>query len=155
MQYPDSVRRRSGLHVLAVALLILAMSGCQKIELERAEGTKLNWDTLRGQWVLVNYWAEWCKPCLEEIPELNELDKAPDITVLAVNFDGVRGDALVELGERMGIEFTMLADDPGPGCGWRLPVALPATFLVDPGCDLVETRFGPQTEEELRAVIGG
>ena len=55
MQYPDSVRRRSGLHVLAVALLILAMSGCQKIELERAEGTKLNWDTLRGQWVLVNY----------------------------------------------------------------------------------------------------
>jgi|TARA_R110001592_G_scaffold154954_9_gene384351 thiol-disulfide isomerase/thioredoxin len=155
VQYPDSVRRRSGLHVLAVALLILAMSGCQKIELERAEGTKLNWDTLRGQWVLVNYWAEWCKPCLEEIPELNELDKAPDITVLAVNFDGVRGDALVELGERMGIEFTMLADDPGPGFGWKLPVALTATFLVNPGGDLVETRFGPQTEEELRAVIGG
>ncbi|SFE47902.1 Thiol-disulfide isomerase or thioredoxin [Marinobacter sp. DSM 26671] len=155
MQYPDSVRGRSGLHVLAVALLILVMSGCQKIELERAEGTKLNWDTLRGQWVLVNYWAEWCKPCLEEIPELNELDKAPDITVLAVNFDGVRGDALVELGERMGIEFTMLADDPGPGFGWTLPVALPATFLVNPGGDLVETRFGPQTEEELRAVIGG
>jgi len=155
VQYPDSVRGRSGLHVLAVALLILVMSGCQKIELERAEGTKLNWDTLRGQWVLVNYWAEWCKPCLEEIPELNELDKAPDITVLAVNFDGVRGDALVELGERMGIEFTMLADDPGPGFGWTLPVALPATFLVNPGGDLVETRFGPQTEEELRAVIGG
>ncbi|WP_430417615.1 TlpA family protein disulfide reductase [Marinobacter adhaerens] len=155
MQYPDSVRGRSGLHVLAMALLILVMSGCQKIELERAEGTKLNWDTLRGQWVLVNYWAEWCKPCLEEIPELNELDKAPDITVFAVNFDGVRGDALVELGERMGIEFTMLADDPGPGFGWTLPVALPATFLVNPGGDLVETRFGPQTEEELRAVIGG
>jgi len=155
VQYPDSVRGRSRPHVLAVALLILAMSGCQKIELERAKGTKLNWDTLRGQWVLVNYWAEWCKPCLEEIPELNELDKAPDITVLAVNFDGVRGDALVELGERMGIEFTMLADDPGPGFGWKLPVALPATFLVNPGGDLVETRFGPQTEEELRAVIGG
>ena len=155
MQYPDSVRGRSRLHAVAVVLLVLSMAGCEKIELERAEGTKLKWDNLRGQWVLVNYWAEWCKPCLEEIPELNELDKAPDITVLGVNFDGVRGDALVELGERMGIEFTMLADDPGPGIGWKLPVALPATFLVNPGGDLVETRFGPQTEEELRAVIGG
>ncbi|MBO6811654.1 MULTISPECIES: TlpA family protein disulfide reductase [Marinobacter] len=155
MQYPDSVLRGSRLRTAAIALLVLTMTGCEKIELERAEGTKLNWDTFRGQWVLVNYWAEWCKPCLEEIPELNELDKAPDITVLGVNFDGVRGDALVELGERMGIEFTMLADDPGPGFGWKLPVALPATFLVNPDGDLVETRFGPQTEEELRAVIGG
>ncbi|WP_412537381.1 TlpA family protein disulfide reductase [Marinobacter sp. MIT932201] len=155
MQYPDSLRGRSRLQLVGVGLLVLALAGCEKIELERAEGTRLNWDNLRGQWVLVNYWAEWCKPCLEEIPELNELDKAPDITVLGVNFDGVQGDALVELGERMGIEFTMLADDPGPGFGWKMPVALPATFLVNPGGDLVETRFGPQTEEELRAVIGG
>ncbi|MCD1647710.1 TlpA family protein disulfide reductase [Marinobacter adhaerens] len=155
VQYPDSVCGHSRFYLVGVALLVLALAGCEKIELERAEGTKLNWDNLRGQWVLVNYWAEWCKPCLEEIPELNELDKAPDITVLGVNFDGARGDALVELGERMGIEFTMLADDPGPGFGWKLPVALPATFLVNPGGDLVETRFGPQTEEELRTVIGG
>ncbi len=155
MQYPDSFRVRSGHGLVGIALLALALAGCEKIELERAEGTKLNWDTLRGQWVLVNYWAEWCKPCLEEIPELNELDKAPDITVLGVNFDGVQGDALVELGERMGIGFTMLADDPGPGFGWKLPVALPATFLVNPDGDLVETRFGPQTEDELRALIGG
>lgn len=155
MQYPDCFRARSRLGLLSLMLLVLTMAGCEKIELERAEGTKLNWDTLRGQWVLVNYWAEWCKPCLEEIPELNELDKAPDITVLGVNFDGVQGNALVELGERMGITFTMLADDPGPGFDWKLPVALPATFVVNPEGEMIETRFGPQTEEELRALIGG
>ena len=156
MQYPDSVGGRYRPHLaVVVVLLVLSMVGCEKIEFGRAEGAKLNWDNLRGQWVLVNYWAEWCKPCLEEIPELNELDKSPDIAVLGVNFDGVQGEALVELGERMGIEYTMLADDPGPEFGWKLPVGLPATFLVNPGGDLIETRFGPQTEEELRAVIGG
>lgn len=134
---------------------MMALAGCQKVELERADGTTLNWDTLRGQWVLVNYWAEWCKPCLEEIPELNELDKAPDITVLGVNFDDIRGEALQDLGDRMGIGFTMLADDPGPGFGWQLPVALPATFIVNPEGDLVEARFGPQTEDDIRALIGG
>lgn len=47
--------------------VLLALAGCAREE----EPTKAA-DTLRqpGQWLLVNYWAEWCKPCLEEIPEL-------------------------------------------------------------------------------------
>jgi len=140
--------------VFTLLITALLVSGCEKAELERADGVPVDWDNFRGQWVLVNYWAEWCAPCLEEIPELNHLDTAPDITVLGVNFDGIEGEALQELGQRMGIEFTMLAKDPGPGFGWSLPVALPATFLVDPAGQLVETRFGPQTEEDIRTLIG-
>ena len=134
MQYPQSGLFCSGARWLAwpvLMLMLLLVSGCEKIELERADGTLANWDKYRGQWVLVNYWAEWCKPCLEEIPELNELDKAPDIAVLGVNFDGVTGVPLVELGERMGIEFTMLASDPGPGFGWQVPMALPVKGATD------------------------
>nr|WP_206074342.1 TlpA disulfide reductase family protein [Marinobacter fuscus] len=134
--------------------MLIALAGCEKIELERADGSLAQWDRYRGQWVLVNYWAEWCKPCLEEIPELNALDKAPDITVLGVNFDGITGAPLVELGERMGIEFTTLASDPGPQFGWQLPVALPATLVIDPEGRLVEARFGPQSEEDIRTLIG-
>ncbi|RMJ02163.1 Thiol:disulfide interchange protein CycY precursor [Marinobacter litoralis] len=141
-----------------LALLVLsaglALSGCSKVELEKADGTLKSWDSYRGQWVLVNYWAEWCKPCLEEIPELNQLDKAPDITVLGVNFDGIEGESLRDLGARMGIEYTMLAKDPAPVFGWNMPVALPATFIVGPGGELIETRFGPQTEDDIRTVIG-
>lgn len=155
MQYPQSwlfCSRKRSLSLLM--LLIVFVSGCEKVELERADGTPSNWEQYRGQWVLVNYWAEWCKPCLEEIPELNELDKAPDIAVLGVNFDGVSGAPLLELGERMGIEFTLLAADPGPALGWQVPMALPATFVVDPEGALIEARFGPQTEEDIRAMIG-
>jgi len=141
LQYPQSGLFCSGARWLAWPVLMLMFFF-------------FFWDKYRGQWVLVNYWAEWCKPCLEEIPELNELDKAPDIAVLGVNFDGVTGVPLVELGERMGIEFTMLASDPGPGFGWQVPMALPATFVVDPEGTLIEARFGPQTEEDIRALIG-
>ncbi|GGE72006.1 thioredoxin [Streptosporangium jomthongense] len=155
MQNPVVYRWPRRKAIAVVLFLTALLAGCQKVELERAEGPKLAWDDLRGQWVLVNYWAEWCKPCLEEIPELNELDKAPDITVLGVNFDDVQGEALVALGKRMGIEYTMLVQDPGPEFGWKLPVALPATFVVNPDGDLLEARFGPQTEEDIRALIGG
>ncbi len=162
MQYPRylsiprfiPVVQRLRWRVLPIAIMAVFLSGCEKTELERADGVPVSWDSYRGQWVLVNYWAEWCAPCLEEIPELNHLDTAPDITVLGVNFDGIEGSALQDLGQRMGIEFTLLAKDPGPGFGWSMPVALPATFLVDPGGKLVETRFGPQTEDDIRTVIG-
>jgi thiol-disulfide isomerase/thioredoxin len=155
VQYPANRSFFRRMAHVGLFFLVLALAGCEKIELERADGPKMNWDMLRGQWVLVNYWAEWCKPCLEEIPELNELDKAPDIAVLGVNFDGVRGEELERLGERMGIEFTMLAEDPGQKLGWQTPVALPATFIVNPEGDLLEARFGPQTEADIRALIGG
>nr|WP_284048152.1 TlpA disulfide reductase family protein [Marinobacter sp. ATCH36] len=130
------------------------LAGCQNHEFEKPDGTVLQWESLRGHWVLVNYWAEWCKPCLEEIPELNDLDRSPTIVVLGVNFDDVQGQDLVDLGRKMGIEYGMLAEDPGPKFGWKTPVGLPATFVVNPEGELVETRFGPQTEEDIQELIG-
>lgn len=155
MQYPEHQRSPHRLAHIGLMLLVFMLAGCQKTELDRADGVTMNWDELRGQWVLVNYWAEWCKPCLEEIPELNELDKSRDIKVLGVNFDGVEGSELNRLGERMGIDFTLLARDPGPDLGWEIPVALPATFIVKPDGTLVEVRFGPQTKAGIRNLISG
>ncbi|WP_169450044.1 TlpA family protein disulfide reductase [Marinobacter orientalis] len=136
---------------MILALLILV--GCQNQEFEKPDGTVLDWESLRGHWVLVNYWAEWCKPCLEEIPELNDLDSYSDIVVLGVNFDDIQGQELIDLGENMGIEYAMLAEDPGPEFGWKTPVALPATFIVNPDGNLVEARFGAQTEEDIKELI--
>lgn len=153
MQYPETRQagslRRCGLLVL----VILTIAGCDSAKLPTASGGEVDWGGLRGQWVLVNYWAEWCKPCREEIPELNALDRSDNITVLGVNFDSVQGAVLEELGQTMGITYTLLNDDPGPGFGWQTPIGLPATFIVDPQGTLIETRFGPQTEEQLKALI--
>jgi thiol-disulfide isomerase/thioredoxin len=138
--------------VLGLAVLLL-LAGCQNQEFDRADGTALEWESLRGHWVLVNYWAEWCKPCLEEIPELNELDRSGSVVVLGVNFDDIKGQSLLDLGRRMGIDYGMLGEDPGPELGWQTPVGLPATFVVDPDGNLKETRFGPQTKEDIMALI--
>ncbi|HCW90099.1 MAG TPA: TlpA family protein disulfide reductase [Marinobacter sp.] len=133
-----------------ILLAGILLAGCEKRALQTASGQTLEWGELEGQWVLVNYWAEWCKPCLEEIPELNALDQDPYITVIGVNYDEVQGPALQDLGRRMGIRYTMLAEDPGPLIGWDTPVALPATMVLNPAGDLVEARFGPQTEQQIR-----
>ncbi len=151
---PAAMRYSTRAYGIGIIMALLMLAGCQKQEFEKPDGSVLDWESLRGHWVLVNYWAEWCKPCLEEIPELNELDRSSAIVVLGVNFDDIRGQELTDLGDRMGIRYGMLNEDPGPEFGWETPVALPATFVVDPDGELVEARFGPQTEEDIKELIG-
>ena len=139
--------------IITVSAAVL-LAGCEgETAFEMSDGEPLIWEELRGDWVFVNYWAEWCEPCYKEIPELNELDRDSDVTVLGVNFDGEQGDELRKVMNDMGIEFRVFQSDPGPTFGWDRPLALPATMVITPNGDLKEARFGEQTKEELRETM--
>lgn len=110
---------------------------------------------LRGQWVVINYWARWCKPCIEEIPELNALDRAYDgITVLGVNYDGAKGEELKAQATELGVAFALLEQDPAAELGVRRPVVLPTTLVVDPDGRHHTTLVGPQTAASLVRATG-
>ena len=136
--------------VSAGLLAGLVLAGCgSETTFTMADEQTLVWEDLRGEWVFVNYWAEWCEPCYEEIPELNRLNDEPDVTVLGVNFDGEQGEALREVMNDMRIEFNVFQEDPGPTFGWDRPLAMPATMVITPDGELKEARFGEQSKEEL------
>src|SRR5690554_7553632 len=92
---------------LWVTLVIAAfgLAGCGSEQWRDHQGEAVARTGLQGNWVVVNYWAEWCAPCLHELPEFNRLAAArPDIRVFGVNYDGVSGEELRELSDRMGID---------------------------------------------------
>ena len=100
----------------------------------------------KGQWIVINYWAKWCKPCLKEIPELNEFDRKFDnVTVLGVNYDGATGDDLSQQIRDFSIEFPVLSNDPATQLGTRRPSVLPTTLILNPQGELTATLVGPQT----------
>jgi thiol-disulfide isomerase/thioredoxin len=138
--------------------LILALPACTR---EDAPDTRQGLEQLRGQWVLINYWAQWCKPCIEEIPELNALDRKYDnVTVLGVNFDGATGEELANQTRQLGLAFASLEQDPAAELGVPRPVVLPSTLVLDPEGRLVTTLVGPQTlasleEATVRSTGGG
>ena len=112
-------------------------------------------DSLQGQWVVINYWARWCKPCIEEIPELNELDHSYDeITVLGVNYDGKTGEELAAEAADLGVAFTLLEHDPAAELGVARPVVLPTTLIVGPDGKVRDTLVGPQTVQSLAQATG-
>jgi thiol-disulfide isomerase/thioredoxin len=140
------------MRLLPLLLLSLTLSACSRTS-EPNPATAIT--DLRGQWLVINYWAQWCKPCIEEIPELNALDHAFDqVSVLGVNFDGDSGDQLSSQIETLGLDFPVLPYDPARELGTSRPVVLPTTLIVDPSGILVQTLVGPQTFESLATTTG-
>jgi thiol-disulfide isomerase/thioredoxin len=105
-----------------------------------------------SQWNVINYWAIWCKPCREEIPELNQLNQIENVVVLGVNFDGKVGEALVSDADELGITFDII-DDPASSLNIARPPVLPTTVVLSPEGKLVATLVGPQTAESIMAHI--
>jgi len=109
-------------------------------------------DTYRGQWLYVNYWAEWCAPCLEEIPELNAFPRADNgAEVLGINFDQVVSALMAAQAEGLQIAFPLALGDPAALLGIQAPEVLPSTYVFDPQGSLVTVLVGPQDEASLLA----
>lgn len=131
-----------GLAILALALLGACSPG---VPVGIADSPTLN-----GNWMVINYWATWCAPCREEIPELNRLAfGSSELDVYAVNFDEVQGEELKAQAEDMGIQFPLLATDPGPRLGLVRPTVLPTTLILTPQGEEITRLIGPQTEAAL------
>ena len=116
---------------------------------------------LLGHWTIINYWAGWCKPCLEEIPELNrlhqQLKQSPEPTgaqVFAVNFDGLVRDELRIESEKLGVNVPLILNDPSTSLGFDRPTVLPTTLIFNPQGQLQYTLLGPQTLQSLNQLIG-
>jgi thiol-disulfide isomerase/thioredoxin len=138
--------------LLAGVALLLALAGCGR---EPGDGRTPALEDYRGRSLVVNYWAEWCTPCIAEIPELNALDRAyPDVAVVGVNFDGATGDELAAQLDKLGVAFPTLPADPAPSLGIARPAVLPTTLILDPAGRLTATLVGPQTLESLARATG-
>ena len=147
----DSTPRR---WLMLLAGLALVLSGCAEEQWLDHRGDTLARAELDNRWVVVNYWAEWCAPCLHELPEFNRLAEGnSDVLVLGVNYDRISGDELLELSDRMDIRFQVMGEDFEQSLKLERPQVLPTTYIFDPQGQLQHSLPGPQTEESLRVLL--
>ena len=136
---------------LVLALMTGTLAACNRSDPATEQPFSLA--KYEGQWLVLNYWAEWCLPCLEEIPEFNKLarEHEGEITVLGVNYDRVADAELDDLSEKMGIEFEVLQQDPADTLKLARPAALPTTYLYAPSGKLAAKLVGPQSSGSILA----
>ncbi len=144
--------------VFLTLLLLASCSQQQDTEIKTLQGelekNYPSWESLKGQWLVINYWAVWCKPCREEIPELNSIANLPQVTMLGVNYDNTQGDVLITQVEELDVRFTTLLADPSMRLGYSRPIVLPTTIIISPEGTLHKTLIGPQTEATITEALG-
>ncbi len=142
--------------VIAISVLVLVACGSGKVDFIDDRGRGISWQDYHGEWLVINYWAEWCAPCREEIPELNALHSENNkIRVLGVNYDAPPIDDLKRQIKDFAVNFPVIQADPEQQLAYLAPEALPTTYLFNPQGELVHKLIGPQTGASIKAAISG
>ncbi len=109
----------------------------------------------RGSWVVVNFWATWCKPCLKEIPDFTAFDAArDDVSVIGLAYEEIDAEAMRAFLVKHPAGYPIaLLDVYSPPADFATPRGLPMTYLIAPDGRVAERFLGPVTSQELAAAI--
>ena len=105
----------------------------------------------KGKVVVLNFWASWCRPCVDELPLLERTHKeiAPrDATVLGANYQDV-SDSALQFVRRFDLTFPSLRDRDGEFADRYGSRAFPETFVIDREGKIAAQRRGPVDEAWL------
>jgi len=135
--------------------LLFIIYGCSEPEYYLFDGREGRLEDFNGKWLIINYWADWCPPCIKEMPELSAFYESnkDEVLVLAFNFDELEGSELKEQILRFKVEIPSLLTNPKELYGWQPPEILPATYIIGPQGTLRESVIGPQTQESLEKLL--
>lgn len=116
------------------------------------DGTRSTLSDLRGQPVLVNFWATWCAPCRAEMPELVAAFQQhgdQGLVVIGVNQQESEAKAL-QFMEEFGIEFPVALDSRGDLANLYVARGLPTTYFIDRDGNIAEQWRGILTADLLQ-----
>lgn len=132
-----------------------AIGDAVKLRVDTLDGKGFDLARHRGRWVLVNYWATWCGPCLEEMPELSALDAMREhIQVIGLAYEEIEPDEMrAFLGKHPVVYPIAIVDVTAPPAVFEVPRGLPVSHLIGPDGKLVKSFLGPVTASQIEAVI--
>ena len=146
------------LSLLAVFLLSLSTvsHAANNFVLKDMAGKKHTLSEYKGKWVIVNYWATWCPPCLEEVPDLVALydsRKNKDLVILGVAFDYQSAKEVTDYVNDMLISYPIVLGDDDVMKQIGFSDVLPTSYIYNPRGELIKTKHGLVTKQYLDSLL--
>ena len=109
----------------------------------------------RGQWLIVNFWATWCPPCLEEIPDLVAIKETrKDVQVIGIAMEFQDAKQVMQFADGMFVNYPIVLGDRKISESVGQVDGLPTTFIYDPQGRLADRHVGKVTRKQLEKIIG-
>jgi len=115
--------------------------------LPHLDGRMVSLTDYRGKVVLLNIWATWCPPCVEEMPSMEKLYQAlnnEDFEILAVSIDASGAQDVLPFMKKHRLSFPALTDPKGAIKGLYQTTGVPESFIIDKDGVIVEKIIGPR-----------
>ncbi len=120
------------------------------------DGKELHLSDYRGKWVLVNYWATWCAPCVKEIPELEAFHnkhKEDKAVVLGLNMESIKLDKLRRFLEDKEVTYPIAQVDMAVNTPFGMVLGMPTSFLINPKGEVAAREVGILSAESIENFI--
>lgn len=119
-------------------------------------GKKLTLSDYKGKWVVINFWATWCPPCLKEIPDLVSLyeNRKNDVMIIGVAMDYQSPKTVLKFINSMSISYPVVFGDQKIAAQIGPISMLPTTYLFDPAGKPAAYKVGVISRQDLEDFIG-
>lgn len=141
LQTKDDYRNLSGKPILGKGV------AAPNFTLPDMNGKSVSLDQYRGKAILLNIWATWCPPCVEEMPSMERLYqtmKGEDFVLLAVSIDENGAEAVAPFMKKYRLNFTVLTDPKGTLKYKYQTTGIPESHIIDKNGTIVEKVIGPR-----------
>ena len=122
--------------------------------LKDKDGTHYTLSNLQGRWVLVNFWAPWCLPCIQEMPDLVALQQQhKDLQVIGVAVMYGSRKEVMDMVSKLSISYPVVFGNEDTAGDFGGLDGLPTSFLYSPSGKLVGHHQGILTQSEIEQAM--
>ena len=146
--------RKGVLLALLLSLCAMQIAFADDWNLKDKDGTHYKLSEQKGKWVLVNFWAPWCPECLQEIAELNALQKQhKDILVIGVAVMYKNNQEVLDAARTKSISYPVVLGNEDIASDFGEMKGMPTSFLFSPSGKLVGHHDGALTRNDVEQAI--
>ncbi|SFW60856.1 TlpA family protein disulfide reductase [Luteibacter sp. UNCMF366Tsu5.1] len=150
------IRRLLAAAALAVSLpAIAATAATPELKVTTLDNKPFDLAAQRGKWVVVNYWATWCVPCIKEMPDISNYVKGhKDVVAIGLAFEDTDAKDIVAFLDKHPVAYPIAqVDVTAPPKDFDPPKGLPTTYLIAPDGHVAQRFVGPITAAKLDEAI--